>query len=116
MLIEAGKTYLNRDGEKVRINRRQTYEPNPKRPFEDEFGCLYYPDGRLFSDAPTWRSDLVREYAPTILCADGTTTTLTKIEGDVLAAKTRYGERDLAFTWVTVESLLNKIRELEGIQ
>lgn len=115
MLLEAGRTYLNRAGEKVRINLRPTYDSNTKRPFEDEYGCLYYPDGRLFGES-SWRSDIIGEYIVQIPRSDGTTTTLEKITETVEYGKKMYSERDPCFTWVMVEALVNKIKELEGIQ
>ena len=49
-----------------------------------------------------------------ITLADGNTVTLEELEADVEAAKTKFYYRDFCFTYLTVDALLTKIRELEA--
>ena len=60
--LEVGKTYLNRDGEKVLIvhfNRRKA-KPG-YRPFLDENGNFFSENGSIHGDGPESLCDLIKE-------------------------------------------------------
>lgn len=113
MKIEDNKTYLNGHGHKVHVSRRPEIHQTVWK-FIDQRGDVYSEDGKMFLGMPS--NELVSEYVVDIPRADGIKTTLADLEADVEAAKKFWGAREFSFTWVTVEALVNKIKELEGVK
>ena len=118
MKIEHDKTYLNGYGTKCRITKR----PEGHQTiwvFEDQHGNCYTDDGVCFSRYPGLYRDteaaLVSEYIVDIPRPDGVKMTLADIEADIEAAQKNYGSLEFCFTWTTVEALVNKIKQLEGV-
>jgi hypothetical protein len=113
MKLEDNKTYLNGHGHKVRVSRRPEIHRTIWK-FVDQHGDVYAEDGKMFLGMPS--NELVSEYVVDISRPDGVKMSLPDIEADIKEAKRLYGSRELSFTWVTVEALVNKIKELEGVK
>ena len=113
MKIEDGKTYLNGHGHKVHVKKRPEGHQTIWE-FVDQDGDVYSKDGKMFLGRES--NELVSEYVVDIPRPDGNKTTLTDLEADVEGAKKNSGSLEFCFTWVTVESLINKIKQLEGLK
>jgi hypothetical protein len=117
MKIEHGKTYLDGYGTKCRLTKR----PEGHQTiwvFKDQHGNCYKEDGMCFNHPDPYRdteADLVSEYIVDIPRPDGVKMTLADIEADIEAAQKNYGSLEFCFTWGTVEALVNKIKQLEGV-